>query len=237
MPVRPSAIPRLIFDPMSIALKSPADPERGDAAALDRVIAVVQACRRCATMDGRRRVLSAANGRVGARALFVAEAPGRLGGERTGIPLSGDQTGRNFRRLLAASGLTDDEVFITNAVLCNPRRDRKNRPPAAWELANCRSHLAETIEAVDPPLVVALGAVALRALDAIAPHSATLRAVGTPVAWGRRTLVPLYHPGPRAQLHRSFAQQWEDFARVGALVRDLIPERQRSPRHVEGAPC
>ena len=39
-----------------------------------------------------------ANGRPDARVLFLAEAPGRLGGDRTGVPLTSDQTGRNFAR-------------------------------------------------------------------------------------------------------------------------------------------
>ncbi|MFN8533671.1 MAG: uracil-DNA glycosylase [Dehalococcoidia bacterium] len=181
-------------------------------------MADVEGCRRCPAMEGRRRVLSPANGSPGARVLFVAEAPGRLGGERTGIPLSGDQTGRNFSRLLEVSGLSRSEVFITNAVLCNPGRGERNRPPTSAEIANCRDHLARTICLVDPPVVVALGAVALRALAAIAPHSLTLRTVGEAAPWNGRRLVALYHPGPRAQLHRGVGLQMDDFRRLGALV-------------------
>jgi DNA polymerase len=81
----------------------------------ERLVEAVQGCRRCPTMEGRRRVLGPANGRLDARVLFVAEAPGRLGGDRTGVPLSSDQTGRNFARLLGAAGLRRDEVFVTNA--------------------------------------------------------------------------------------------------------------------------
>lgn len=167
-------------------------------------------------MEGRRRVLGPANGPLEARALFVAEAPGRLGGDRTGVPLSADQTGRNFARLLAEAGLRRDEVFVTNAVLCNPRCGRGlNRPPSRAELLNCGGHLAATLRLVGAPLVVSLGAVALAALAAIEPHGLSLRAdVGRPTAWRGRTLVPLYHPGPRAQLHRPFAEQAADFRRL-----------------------
>ncbi|MCS6800812.1 MAG: uracil-DNA glycosylase family protein [Chloroflexota bacterium] len=171
-------------------------------------------------MAERRRVFSAANGSAGAAVLFVAEAPGRLGAERTGVPLFGDRTGRAFRQLLLAAGLSDEEVFVTNAVLCNPRQGEKNRPPMRWELANCRDHLRRALDAVDPLVVAALGGVALRALAAIQPHSATLQTVGQPVPWFGRWLIPLYHPGPRAQLRRSFDQQREDFARLGAFIRE-----------------
>src|SRR3954465_5669732 len=110
------------------------------------LVAEVQSCRRCPTMEGRRRVLGPANGRLDARVLFVAEAPGRLGGDRTGVPLTSDQTGRNFAGLLAGARPRRGEVFVTNAVLCNPRCPRGlNRPPAPAELVNCRPHLAATL--------------------------------------------------------------------------------------------
>ncbi|MGN6362027.1 MAG: uracil-DNA glycosylase family protein [Thermomicrobiales bacterium] len=145
-------------------------------------------------------MLTAANGRPGALVFFVGEAPGRFGGERTGVPLSGDQSGRNFTALLAAAGLRRQDVFITNAVLCNPRDERgRNRPPARAELAACGEFLARQLAAIDAPLVVPLGAVALAALGALAPHGLRLRdAVGRPRAWQGRLLMPLYHPGPRA---------------------------------------
>ena len=182
-----------------------------------------QGCRRCAAMEGRRRVLGAANGRPGARVMFIGEAPGRRGGERTGVPFSGDRTGRNFTALLARAGLARDEVFITNAILCNPRDERgRNRAPRREELHACRSLLARQLALVDAPVVVPLGAVALAALDAIERHGLRLReAVGRGHRWAGRLLVPLYHPGPRAQLHRPFAVQCEDFVALGRIARDI----------------
>lgn len=154
------------------------------------------------------------------RVLFVAEAPGRLGGDRTGVPLVSDQTGRNFARLLEGAGWRRDEVFVSNAVLCNPRDARgRNDAPSAREIRACSTHLRDLLDTLDPPFVVTLGRVALVALALIAPHKVELRRdVATAVPWARRTLVPLYHPGPRAQLHRPFAQQQDDFARLRELV-------------------
>src|SRR5262245_30803366 len=91
-----------------------------ETAFLDLVERVSQ-CRACPRMEGRTRVLSASNGNLHAQILFVAEAPGRFGGDRTGVPLSADQTGRNFQFLLEKAGISRDSIFITNAVLCNPR--------------------------------------------------------------------------------------------------------------------
>lgn len=172
-------------------------------------------------MEGRTRLLSTANGPLYPRVCFVAEAPGRLGGDRTAVPLRGDQSGRNFERLLVAAGLDRAAVFITNAVLCNPRDSAgRNAPPAASELRNCAAFLAATLSLLQPRYVVTLGGVALRALSPIAPHQATLAEnVGDVIRWNGRWLMPLYHPGPRAHIRRSFDRQAADFRRLGALVR------------------
>lgn len=174
-------------------------------------------------MAGRRRVLSAANGGPGVLVCFVGEAPGRRGAERTGVPFSQDQSGRNFDALLACAGLRREQVFITNALLCNPQDAQgRNRPPHREELANCRDWLARQLAVVAAPIVAPLGAVALAALDTIAPHGLRLReAVGVAVPWHGATLFPLYHPGPRAQVHRPVAAQRADFVALGDLARRL----------------
>jgi DNA polymerase len=171
-------------------------------------------------MDGRTRAIGPANGPLDASVLFVAEAPGRLGADRTGVPLSGDQTGRNFDALLANAGIDRAGVFVTNAVLCNPRQpDGRNDRPRAAELRNCSEHLRAQIDLLDPVWVVSLGQVALDALAAIEPHDRVLaRDVATPIPWYGRHLVPLYHPGPRAVARRGFGQHAADYAALASLL-------------------
>ena len=196
--------------------------EASKEAAFSALVGRAQACQRCPRMAGRARVLSAANGSLHARVLFVAEAPGRLGADRTGVPLSADQSGRNFAEFLHSAGLDRAKVFITNAVLCNPR-DRRgvNARPTPRELRSCVSHLADLLSVLDPPWVVTLGRIALEALDLISAHQMVLaRDVGTPAAWNGRTVVPLYHPGPRSVARRGRQQHHIDYARLGALVAD-----------------
>src|SRR5919199_4743236 len=108
-------------------------------AAFASLVARAHACVRCPRMAGRRRVLGPGNGRLDARVLFVAEAPGRFGGDRTTVPLEGDRSGATFAYLLAAAGLERGAVFVTNAVLCNPRDVAgRNARPSPTELRNCR---------------------------------------------------------------------------------------------------
>ena len=90
--------------------------------------------------------------------MFIGEAPGRKGADRTRIPFSGDQSGANFDRFLNSIGLTRNEIFITSAALCNPRSESgANRKPSQTELANCSDFLRRTIEVVEPRVIVTLG--------------------------------------------------------------------------------
>jgi len=174
-------------------------------------------------MEGRRRVLSPANGPLAARVLFIAEAPGRFGAEKGGIPLSGDASGRNFTRYLQSAGMTREEVFVTNAVLCNPRTARgTNAPPSPAELRNCAPFLRRTLLVVQPAVIVTLGNKALAALHLIEAHTYTLRQhAATAVPWNGGTLFPLYHPSPQVVISptgRSNAVQEADYR----VLRDLL---------------
>jgi uracil-DNA glycosylase family 4 len=194
----------------------------------DALAAEAAACRRCAAMCGRSAVLSAHNGRAGARVMFVGEAPGRQGGDRTRVPFSGDQSGRNFSRYIASIGLPRDEIFITNSALCNPRTETgANRRPTREEVSNCSEFLRRQIEVVGPRVVVTLGAVSLAALKSVEYHRLTLKEnVGEVHAWGGRLLVPLYHPSPQVLAsHRREAAQLADYKSVARALRLAAPAR------------
>ena len=210
-----------------IVLSEPAvgPPARGASASLtlelaEELFSRAAACDRCPRMEGRRRVLGPLNGRIPAEVMFVGEAPGRLGAEVTGAPFKGDRAGRNFERLLEGVGLDRDSVFITNAVICNPRSSAgANSRPTAPEIRNCSTWLERTMLLVDPKLVVSLGVVALGSLAALEAHHLTLsRDVGGIVRWFDRMLLPLYHPGGRAMARRPFSRQQQDWSAVSAAL-------------------
>jgi uracil-DNA glycosylase family 4 len=160
--------------------------------------------------------------------VFVGEAPGRLGADRTQIPFFGDQTGKNFERLLKVSGFTRDEIFITNAVLCNPRDDKgNNATPKNEEIQKCSLYLSLVIDIIKPKIIVTLGQSALNALDAIKSHSFILKeSVAKPVNWADYTVIPMYHPGPRALIHRNFTAQIGDFQVLNDILDSSKPEKQ-----------
>ncbi len=179
----------------------------------------VRACVACPAM-AHCHAIGPANGPLDARVLVVAEAPGRRGGAVTGVPLTRDVAARRFAAFLALAGIERGDVFITNAVLCNPLDARgRNRPPTRGDCARCRPFLVRTLDLVSAPYVVTCGRVALEALRAISAHDAHLpRDAATAVPWRGRTLVPMYHPGRQSTLHRPQPAQEHDWRRLGELL-------------------
>ena len=189
-------------------------------ATFKEIVSAAAKCRRCKAMANRSAVLGHNNGPVPSEVMFIAEAPGRLGADRTGIPLCGDRTGENFETLLRKACLRREDVFITNAVLCNPRDEGgRNQKPSSRELFNCARFLTAQLEIVSPKIVATLGATALEALRKLQPHDLNLAAhAGRPHAWRGVILVPLYHPSPLAQAHRPLVCQKTDFLSLAELV-------------------
>ena len=180
----------------------------------------VKYCSLCPRLRNRTKVLSEANGNLWSKILFIAEAPGRLGADRTGIPLFGDKTGATFEALLGNIGWKREDIFITNALLCNPRnKSGTNGTPKSEEIANCTPYLEMTINVIQPEAIVTLGTIALKALANIVPHDFSLKEhVGQTLPWWNKALIPLYHPGPRARVHRSYPKQTSDFIALAKFI-------------------
>src|SRR5207237_753819 len=182
------------------------------------------ACSRCPAMCERTAVLSDLNGPIGARVLFIGEAPGRKGADRTRIPFSGDQSGKNFERFLTSINLQRSDIFITSAALCNPRTATgANRRPTASEVRNCSDFLRRTIALVDPSVIATLGTVALDALRSLQYHELNLRNdAGKIRLWNGRLLVPLYHPSPQVLItRRDEKAQLRDYRVVARAIRSV----------------
>ena len=191
---------------------------------LESLAACAAECELCPRMIRGSSVLSKRNGNPLSRVLFVAEAPGRLGAHRTQVPLHGDKTGDNFEHLLKSIGWHREDIFITNAVLCNPQTEEGlNDKPSDDELRNCSMFLAATIRLVNPLYIVTLGGSALRALNLVSPHRYELkRDFRQVLPWSGRHIIPLYHPGPRAVAQRNLLNMESDFQRVREVIGDPL---------------
>lgn len=173
-------------------------------------------CCFCPALADQPAVLSSKNGNLNAKIVFVAEAPGRFGAGRTGIPFYGDKSGDNFEILLAHIGLKRADVFVTNAVLCNPLKNGNNRRPKTSEIKNCSPFLKKTLDLIRPQVVVTLGSVGLKALNLLLGTIYELKKdVAKKLITPDFVLFPLYHPSPRVtNWMRPLTQQKKDFKKI-----------------------
>jgi len=115
----------------------------------------------------------AAFGPKRAALLVVGLAPGLHGANRTGRPFTGDHAGILLYRTLHRYGFASHEgssdpgdgleligCRVTNAVKCLPPQNK----PQPDEVRRCNRYLAEEIAAVRPRAILALGAIAHRAV-------------------------------------------------------------------------
>ena len=148
-------------------------------------------------MRGWRKFPASALGRRDARFALVGEAPG-IASIENGRQWTG-AGGMLLRREIRRLGLDLEDLFyLTNAVKCWPAAGtrgsgrRGNRSPLTSEARRCQPFLAAELEALRPEVVVAVGAVAARAvLDQPVrlpdDHGRRYRA-------GGREVVVLLHP-------------------------------------------
>jgi uracil-DNA glycosylase family 4 len=112
-------------------------------------------------------------GPLRSKLLVVGLAPGMHGANRTGRPFTGDTAGVLLYRSLHKFGFanhggsdrTDDGLRligcrVTNAVKCLPPQNK----PLPDEVRRCNRYLAEEIAAARPRAILALGAIAHRAV-------------------------------------------------------------------------
>ncbi|SMQ78502.1 DNA polymerase [Bacillus sp. OV166] len=171
-------------------------------------------CPNCPRMNRCNPVFSMTEADIKKKIMFIAEAPGRFGAEISRIPMSGDQSGDNFEKLIVSIGLTRDDFFITNAVLCLPLdTEGNNDTPKDGEIKNCSNFLSEQIELIKPEIIITLGSSALKALSKIRNHTLKLsKDAGTIHLWNGFFLMPLYHTSPKVMnIHRNMDQQLKDY--------------------------
>ena len=94
-----------------------------------------------------------------ARIMLIGEAPGR-DEDIQGQPFVG-RAGKLLDRMLAAIGLDETKVYITNTIYWRPPG---NRTPTAQEIESCAPFLIRQIELLDPQVMVLLGGAAAKSI-------------------------------------------------------------------------
>lgn len=157
----PARVAGLAPVPAPVPMSAP-----GTAAGLDwnALRATIAACNACGLGASRRQAVFGA-GNERAHWMIVGEVPGEpedAGGE----PFAG-RSGQLLDNMLRAIGLTRDaaeparQVFVAHTLKCRPPGDRNPTPP---ELAQCETFLARQVQLVQPRIILAMGAFAVRSL-------------------------------------------------------------------------
>jgi uracil-DNA glycosylase family 4 len=125
-----------------------------------------QVCVDCALHQTRTKTVFA-RGNPQAQLMVIGEAPG-FHEDIQGLPFVG-RAGLLLNKMLSSIQLTEEEVYITNAIKCRPPN---NRDPMPIEITECLGYLKSQIELVKPTVILALGCFAAHAiLDTTEPLS------------------------------------------------------------------
>ncbi|MDH3285616.1 MAG: uracil-DNA glycosylase [Acidobacteriota bacterium] len=168
---------------------------------------VIGDCTRCRLSENRSNVVFGV-GDPAARLMFVGEGPG-ADEDRQGEPFVG-RAGQLLDRIIAAMGLTREQVYIANIVKCRPPENRNPRPD---EAATCLPFLRAQFEIIQPEIIVTLGKVALEELLGRKIPSIT-RARGEWFEYGGIPVKATFHPAYLLRSPSAKRPVWEDMQEV-----------------------
>ena len=166
--------------------------------------------------------------------MFIGEAPGKNEAE-TGRPFCG-ASGRVLDELLASIDLERSSVYVTNIVKDRPPN---NRDPLKTEIDLYAPFLERQIGIIQPKVIATLGRFSmefiLRRFGAFQANQKISQLHGTVIrvrtAYGRASVVPLYHPaaalynaGQRSILEADF-QMLKQFVGADEPPGEITPKR------------
>ncbi len=170
---------------------------------LDQLKQRVAQCTRCQELATARTHTVFGVGNPEAKIMFVGEAPG-ADEDAQGIPFVG-AAGQLLNKILVASGLNRDDVYICNILRCRPPGNRK---PLPVEASNCREYLDGQIAIIDPDWIICLGATAAQNL--LDTQDAIGRLRGKFLSHGRAKVLCTYHPSYLLRNPPAKKDVWED---------------------------
>lgn len=187
-----------------------------DTDVLKKIADEIKNCTKCVLAKTRTNTVPG-EGNVNAKIVFVGEGPG-ADEDAQGRPFVG-RAGQLLDNIITAMRLKRSDVFICNTVKCRPP---ENRDPKPEEIQSCLPFLQLQLEAINPEIIVALGAHAARTLlqskEAIGKLRGHFHEYYTSKDAAPIKLMPTYHP---SYLLRNYSPDnrkrvWEDMQKVMA---------------------
>lgn len=159
-------------------------------------------CQRCRLAETRRHIVFG-DGHPDAKLVFVGEGPGR-DEDQQGLPFVG-AAGQLLTKIIAAMGLTREQVYICNIIKCRPPQNRNPQPD---EIQACIPFLHRQMAAIRPLFICALGKFAAQTLLRTETPISRLRGRFHEVGGVR--VLPTYHPAYLLRNPEKKRSVWED---------------------------
>lgn len=204
-----AATPPALPSTSAVSPQVPSTPT-APAIRLAQLAATVRDCRNCRLHAGRTQVVFG-TGDPTAALVFVGEAPGH-DEDVQGEPFVGP-AGQLLTRIIAAIGLTREQVYLLNVIKCRPPQNRNPQPD---EVAACRPILQAQLACLQPRVICALGAFAAQTLLQTEEKISRLR--GRFHMLGAIQVMPTYHPAYLLRNPQYKRAVWEDMQRIQGVL-------------------
>lgn len=157
-------------------------------------------------------------GNTQARIMLIGEAPGR-DEDIQGKPFVG-RAGKLLDRMLAAIGLDETQVYITNTIYWRPPG---NRTPTPQEIEACAPFLSRQIELLSPEVMVLLGGAAAKHILGVTEGIMRLRGKWKIYKVAGRDIPTLatLHPAYLLRKPEEKRHAWRDLLMLKTRLEDL----------------
>jgi uracil-DNA glycosylase len=180
-------------------------------------------CRRCPLWENATQTVFGEGGRGGL--MLVGEQPGDVE-DQAGRPFVGP-AGKLLRELLEEARIAEEDVYVTNAVKhfkWRPKGKRRIHDKPNWsEIQACSHWLDQELAAVEPELVVCLGATAAQLLVGRGARVNALRGKQVTLGDGRLGLVTI-HPSAVLRAGEEREQRRLELLEDLELAHDLLEQ-------------
>lgn len=180
-------------------------------ASLETLVQRVGGCRLCSNIVCQREKPVFGAGPANARIVLIGEAPGAEE-DRSGVPFVGE-AGKLLDKILAASGIQREQVYIMNTLKCRPP---VNRTPTEAEMENCRPFFEAQLEVLQPDYIICWGVVAMKAV--LGTNEPIGRVRGRFYRYHQAKVLVTYHPSYLLRTPEAKKETWLD---MQMLMRDL----------------
>ena len=188
-----------------------------NAAELARLEVRAKVCVLCKELSRCRHSVVFGIGNPQAELMFIGEAPG-ADEDAQGEPFVG-RAGQLLTKIIQAMGYRREDVYISNVLKCRPPQ---NRTPLPDEVKNCLPYLLSQIELIQPKIIVALGATAVRSLLDVQLGITKMR--GHWYTFRDIPIMPTFHPAYLLRNPPAKKEVWEDMQAVLEKLGREVPK-------------